>query len=319
MSMQNTIRRYPISVSAFLSYPSYSSLLSNTHLGGRQGALEAELCRNTLDAMGGVEVLHQRDLVASRRTLARDDRGVGEEELPDLRRRQSFVRHTGLRYTYSECSVAILAFNLLSVRHPILIPFPQRGRVVYANGVDPFDLKPSSLELVDKPPQRCRSIGAGENVLVHEETPDEVFILPRLTQTCNLQEENAVVLEHVVDLFKEGRKVSHADVLGHLETSDLVIATFGDGDIAVIHTEDLTLILGYTRLSQPFITPSGLVSSKSHTRRMGFIVHACKVGECAPSTADVEEALTLLEANLLADDGQLVILQLFKRLLGEDI
>lgn len=39
---------------------------------------------DALDAVGGVDVLDHGDLVAGSGALARDDGGVGEEELPDL-------------------------------------------------------------------------------------------------------------------------------------------------------------------------------------------------------------------------------------------
>lgn len=51
-----------------------------------EGAAEAVLRGDALDPVGRVEVLDNRDLVARGTALARDDGGVGKEELPDLRR-----------------------------------------------------------------------------------------------------------------------------------------------------------------------------------------------------------------------------------------
>lgn len=59
-----------------------------------ESALETELSWNALDSVSGVDVLHQSDLVASSATLARDDRRVGEEVLPDLRK---LVQHSHSR------------------------------------------------------------------------------------------------------------------------------------------------------------------------------------------------------------------------------
>lgn len=54
----------------------------------RQRALEPKLARHALNAVRRVDVLDQRDLVAGRAALARDDGAVGEEVLPYLRKSQ---------------------------------------------------------------------------------------------------------------------------------------------------------------------------------------------------------------------------------------
>lgn len=53
-------------------------------LGSSQGARKTVVVGNTLNTVGRVDVLDQRDLVASSTTLAGDDGGVSKEELPDL-------------------------------------------------------------------------------------------------------------------------------------------------------------------------------------------------------------------------------------------
>ena len=167
-----------------------------------QCTFQAELSRGPFDAVSRVNVFNQSNLVASSGTLARDDRGVCEEELPDLWTGLVLFHLDGvaLQSAYSEPSVAILGLHLLSVRHPVSIPPPQGSRVVDADGIDPFDLEAGTLKLVDEPSQRRRSVGAREDVLVHEQTPDEVLILPGFTQSSNLEEEHSVVVEHVIDL-----------------------------------------------------------------------------------------------------------------------
>lgn len=57
-------------------------------LGSLESAGQAVLAGDTLNTVGGVDVLDQRDLEASRATLARGDGGGGQEVLPDL-----FVRN----------------------------------------------------------------------------------------------------------------------------------------------------------------------------------------------------------------------------------
>ena len=44
-----------------------------------------------------------------------------------------------------------------------------------------------------------------------------------------------------MDLFEEGGEVFHADVFGHFEAGDFVVAGWGDGDVAVVHAEDAAL------------------------------------------------------------------------------
>ncbi len=53
-------------------------------LGSSQCTVEGKLGVYSFDPVRGVYVLHERDLIASRRALAGYDGGVGKEELPDL-------------------------------------------------------------------------------------------------------------------------------------------------------------------------------------------------------------------------------------------
>ena len=105
------------------------------------------------------------------------------------------------RKTYPEPPFPILGFNLVPIRHPISIPPPQRRRIVNPNRVDAFDLEPRAFQFIDEPAQRARRVGSGEDVLVHEEPPDQVLVLPAFADAGDLQEEDAVVVEHVGDLL----------------------------------------------------------------------------------------------------------------------
>ena len=79
---------------------------------------------------------------------------------------------------YSEPSLAILGLNLLAVGHPVAVPAPQSSRVVDTNGVNALNFKSSTFERVDDETKRSRSVSTGEDVLVHEKTPDEILVLP---------------------------------------------------------------------------------------------------------------------------------------------
>jgi hypothetical protein len=91
---------------------------------GLKGARERELGVNSLDTMGGVQVLDKGDLVAGCGALARDDGGVGKEKFPDLV--LSAVPCKPLDdQTYSVPSIAILREDLLLVGDPVSVPSPE--------------------------------------------------------------------------------------------------------------------------------------------------------------------------------------------------
>src|SRR3569833_3001268 len=83
--------------------------------GGGQGAREAELGRNPVDAVRGVQVLHHDHLIAGSTALARGDGRPGQEQLPD-----------------AVPALAVLGLDGLGVAKPVAIPAPQGSRVVEA-------------------------------------------------------------------------------------------------------------------------------------------------------------------------------------------
>jgi len=97
--------------------------------------------------------------------------------------------------------------------------------------------------LVDDPSKRARSVGTREDMLVHEKTPDEILILPRWTDTSNLEDKDTIVVQKVVDLGKELGVATDTDVLGHLQADNLVILG-ALGDFTVIAAEDTSLVRG---------------------------------------------------------------------------
>ena len=183
------------------------------------------------------------------------------------------------------------------------------------NGINSANLETSLLELINVPAERSRSISTREDVLVHEETPDQVLVLPALTETGELEDGNTIIIEHVVDLLHETLEVTNTDVLSHLETGDLVVLALGDGDITVVHAQNLALLLGDASGAESLVTPSGLVTAESDTSSLDTIVDGGEAGEGTPAAADIEQSLALLEVSLLADNGKLVVLELLKGLL----
>ena len=221
--------------------------------------------------------------------------------------------------TYSEPALAVLGLDLLAVAHPVAVPAPQSSTVVNTNGVNALDFETSTLELVDSPAKRSRSVSTGEDVLVHEKTPDEILVLPRLADTSVLHEEDTVIIEHVVDLAEESREVTDTDVLGHFETGDLVVLALGNGSVAVVHAQDTALLLGDTELAETAVAPGSLVTTESNTSNLSTVVGGSELGESTPAAAEVEHAITSLKSNLLADNGQLVVLQFLKGLFLVDV
>ena len=174
--------------------------------------------------------------------------------------------------------------------------------------IDSLDLEPGTFQLIHEPAQRRRRVRAGEDVLVHEEAPDQVLVLPAFADAGDLQKEDAVIIEHVVDLFEEGGEVLDADVLGHFEAGDFVVAAGRDGDVAVVHAEDPALAFLDAGLSQCVVAPCCLVSSEGDSRRVGSVGGAGVFGERSPTATNVEQGFTLFESDFLAHDSEFVVL-----------
>ena len=221
--------------------------------------------------------------------------------------------------TYAEPSRAVLGLNLLTVGNPVAVPLPQRRRVVHTDGVDALDLEAGGLKRVRDVAERSRGVGTGEDVLVHEQTPDEILVLPVLAEAGVLQEEHTVVVEHLVHLPEESTQLANTDVLGHLQTRDLLVAALGDRDVSVVHAKDLALLLGNADVAHGLVAPGGLVAAERNTRDLSSVVDTGEAREGAPTAADVEQRIALLETDLLTDNGELVVLDLLQRLLFLDI
>lgn len=187
------------------------------------------------------------------------------------------------------------------------------------NGVNALDLKAGALESVDEESKRSRGVSTREDILVHEKTPCEILILPALAKTGDLEEEDTLIIQHAVNLLEESLEVTNTNVLGHLETSNLLVATIRDRDIAIVHAENLALLLGNTSLAHGAVAPGSLVAAESDTSNLGAKVDAGEASEGAPAAANVKEGLTLLEIDLLAHNRKLVVLELLEGLLLGDV
>ena len=96
--------------------------------------------------------------------------------------------------------------------------------------------------------------------------------MPGLADASDLQEEDAVVVEHVVDLLEEFAEKADADVLGHLEAGDFFVAALWEWDVAVVHAENLALAFFNTCLAQGVVSPCCLIYPQCNTRDVRAIM-----------------------------------------------
>lgn len=189
--------------------------------------------------------------------------------------------------TYSVPSVSVLGENLVLVGEPVSIPSPESCRVVNTDSVNSLDLKSSALDGPDIVVERSRGIGTREDVFVHEKTPDEILILPALSQSSDLQEENSVIVHHFIALSQEASKMSNTNVFGHFKTGDLVVFSFWNRDITIVHAENVALLLGDASLAKSIVAPSGLVATKGDTSSFCTIVDTSKFCQGSPSASNI--------------------------------
>lgn len=224
----------------------------------RDGHVAGGVGGNSLDTVEAVEVLVKSDLEHGRRSLAGDNGRVGKEVGPD-----------------PVPPGAVLCGNDVLVRQPVLVPPVNSRAVVNAKNVDRLDLESGTLKLVDDPAEIEGRVGSGEDVLVHEDTPDEVLELPLLAETCDLEDEKTVIGKKLVQLVEESAVAADTNVLGHLETRDLVEAALGLGNVTVVHAEDAALRLGDTVLAETLGSKLGTALCEGDCRelRTGTTTH----------------------------------------------
>lgn len=188
-----------------------------------------------------------------------------------------------------------------------------------ANCINALDLKSCTLQAIDNETERGGCIGAREDVLVHEETPDEVLVLPGLPQASVLQVENAIIVQHVVDLRQKGAEVPDADVFCHFQACDFLVASWDGRCIAIISAQNPGLRFWNVGIAKALVTPGCLVTTKSDTSDVSTIVDRSVLGKSAPAATKIKNSISLLETDFLANNCKLVILELLESLLLVDI
>lgn len=177
----------------------------------------------------------------------------------------------------------------------------------------PLDLETSLLKTLNVVPERSRSIGTTENVLVQVQTPDEILVLPSLTKTRQLNIHSTIIIQHIVALTEETSKTTDTNMLAHLQLGNLIELLLGN--ITVVHAENTALLISDTSLLQSIIAPRSLVLSNSNTSNLSTVVQRSEAGQSTPATANIQHGLALLEADFLAHNSHLVILHFFQSLL----
>ncbi len=246
-----------------------------------------------------VQVLVERDLEDRRAALAAH---IVSDHVHTFRQRKHVPRSDGGRREEVEPdavpAVTVLLHDLVLVADPVLVPAPEGGRVVDAEDVDVLDLEAGGLELIDDPAERAGGVGAGEDVLVHEETPDEVLVLPGGTETGDLEDEDAVVVEEVVDLTEVRAVAADADVLSHLEGDDLGVRAAAAGGVAEVCAEDAGAGGIAAVVEDALVAKLGLVLAEGDTGDIAAVVLVGEGAKGAPAAANVEEAIFRLEVEL---------------------
>src|ERR1700753_4020158 len=131
-----------------------------------------------------------------------------------------------------------------------------------SNSIEMLDFETSTFKLINEETERGRSIGTRENVFVHEQAPDEVFILPWLSGPSNTQKAEHRVVKHVIDLLAECSEIAYAYMFGHFKAGDLVIFTLRNRNVSIVHAKDTALRFRDTSFNEACITPCGLVTAK---------------------------------------------------------
>src|SRR5262249_23720185 len=155
------------------------------------------------------------------------------------------------------------------------------------------------------------------------ERPDQVLGLEREsderilravepTDAGPLKDEEPVVGEELVDLLEVHVDVLDADVLDHLEADDLVETAL---DVSVVADLDLRFVLDAVVLDALRAVVDLLLGERDSADLCAALFRRAR-DERSPAAADVEEALALLQLQLVTATIDLRVLRILERGLG---
>ena len=107
--------------------------------------------------------------------------------------------------------------------------------------------------------------------------------------------------------------------LGHFQRGDLVESTGTVLNLAEVFAKNPRSGGINAVVFDTLVTKLGLVACESNAGSIAAVVLRSESDKSAPATSNVEVAITRLKSELLADDGQLVVLELLKRFLALEI
>lgn len=202
---------------------------------------------------------------------------------------------------------AVRPDDLLSVGHPAFAPGAQSQYVVRAHVLDADHFEAGRFRGAEHARERKARIGAGKDVAIHEQPPDQVFGfelecgegVPRIVQVANphpLKNEEPVFLQELVDLLEISRKVLDPDVLDHFEADDLLELADDVAIVADFHHGPLR----DTVLRDPRVAELDLLSRERHPSCSDSVVTSGTSDECSPSAADIEQLFARLQLQLVA-------------------
>lgn len=169
----------------------------------------------------------------------------------------------------------------------------------------PHNLESCSFPLLAHPRQRQTRISPWKHLFGHEQTPQQILLLPGPPQTRDLQLEQTVVVQHVLHLVTEPLLVGDPDVLAHFHATYSVL--FLVWQIPSVHDVDTHFAL-YPQFDGFALDEVGLFLAEGHTRGSHVVVLCRVVDQSTPAAPKVQMLQPRLHLHHLADLVQLPLL-----------
>jgi hypothetical protein len=112
---------------------------------------------------------------------------------------------------------------------------------------------------------------------------------------------------------KANEKIQGAN-LGHFQTDNLGVVAGTSRDVAVVQAENASPFWITPIGQNALISELGLVLAESDTSHFTAVVFVGKCSEGAPPTTDIEKVISGLKIEFLADNSELVVLEVFESL-----
>jgi len=91
-------------------------------------------------------------------------------------------------------------------------------------------------------------------------------------ETSNLENEDAIIIEQVVDGFEVSLVTTDTDVLGHFQADDFGEGTLLPGDVAIVHAQNTSTTGVASVVLNPVIAEFRLIFGESNTGCVTVVV-----------------------------------------------